>query len=173
MGIKWRGYSAVLRDRSLLGLVAYMVVPLFVAGVGCVLLAGTVERMHDTSVFSGRGERAVGIVVARDGHPGPPKTSAIIVRFTAADGSRHTFRESGEGRVGATVRVLYDPQNPGKATTRSPAFRWVMASMLMVVCAVMILVGAGISFVLGREILHEVREGIDIPQDEPAARSDR
>ncbi|QXJ24524.1 DUF3592 domain-containing protein [Actinomadura graeca] len=137
---------------------AYLVVPLLVAGFGCALLVGTVKRMHDTSVFGGRGVHAIGTIVARDGQPGPPRTSAIVVRFTAADGSRRIFRESGDGRVGDTVRVLYDPQDPGRATTRSPAYRWVMTGVLMVVCAVVILVGGGIFVVLGRDVLREVRQ---------------
>ncbi|MGH3239025.1 MAG: hypothetical protein ACRDNL_01515 [Spirillospora sp.] len=90
--------------------------------LGFALLSGGLERMGDASALADRGRPTIGIV--RDTRtesqgPGTGVKKEVLVRFAVADGTRHSVWSSGDEKVGAAVRLLYDPEDPENASTES------------------------------------------------------
>ncbi|TDC44356.1 hypothetical protein E1281_34285 [Actinomadura sp. KC345] len=100
------------------------VIALCVPIIGFTMLGDGVDEMRDASALGDRGRYTVGTVqdtrVESDG-PTTGYDHHILVRFTASDRSRHDVWADGDRRVGAGVRVLYDPRDPETATTGSVA----------------------------------------------------
>ena len=103
------------------GLLAVVgIVVLIMAGIA-VVRAGARE-FGTASALSERGRTAVGTVISKQILKGPPhtgETDLIRIRFTADDGDQHVVRVEGDRRVGARIRVLYDPADPHVAVTES------------------------------------------------------
>ncbi|MFI0373202.1 DUF3592 domain-containing protein [Actinomadura sp. 1N219] len=98
------------------------VIALCVPIIGFSWFFGGVEQMGDASALADRGRPAIGVVqdvrVESQG-PGMGVKKDVLVRFSASDGTRHAVWAPGDERVGAAVRVLYDPRDPENASTES------------------------------------------------------
>jgi Protein of unknown function (DUF3592) len=121
--------------------IVWLLLALGIVGFGVKLLV-------DTRQFLATAAAADGVIVGTypaersydtGGEHGPSVTRIVhlpIVRFTTADDEVVQFRsgtDAAGSRVGASVRVLYDPANPRTARVDSWLTRWVPAVGLILV----------------------------------------
>lgn len=136
---------------------ATFILPLFCCGSGVVALVGLVMVLR-TQTFIKRAQTVQGRYVARSTHDStsvPERTvSYAVVEFQTADGRAVQFEaRTGtpfEGRkIGQTIMVRYDPQNPQKAVVATFFETWGPA---LIILATGVLMGcialAGIAYMM-------------------------
>ncbi|RII17822.1 hypothetical protein DSC45_13040 [Streptomyces sp. YIM 130001] len=94
------------------------------------LIAALVTGGHTVAGLTSS-ERAEGTVVALELDRGAEPVTYPVIEFAAADGTRHTFRDSVGSQPpaydkGEQVEVLYDADSPGDAEINSFVSLWLL-----------------------------------------------
>jgi hypothetical protein len=145
------------RGARLAGIVAALLaacaLTVFVAVVGYRGATNGVDRISAMSRLSSHGRVAQGTVIGkRDQENGPAGHSEWIrVRFTAEDGTRYELWTVGDQKVGDTVRVRYDPREPGHAIVGSMTLQKVNGVLLIVVSLLLAISAPSLFLKLGWE----------------------
>jgi hypothetical protein len=131
MGSPWRRVRRSVDKET----IVWLLVALGIVGFG-------VKQLVDTRQFLATAAAADGVIVGTypaersvdtGGEHGPSVTRIVhlpVVRFTTADDEVVRFRsgtDAAGSRVGASVRVLYDPANPRDARVDLWLARWIPA----------------------------------------------
>ncbi|TMR89592.1 DUF3592 domain-containing protein [Nonomuraea basaltis] len=109
--------------------------------LGVVMVGSGWSMLDEASDLSGHGRSTTGVVVSREWvTSGMGSTPKIDVSFVAFDGTRHVVRHTGDERVGARIKVLYDPANPDKSSVEPVASQRGLG-VFLIVCGVIFTVG--------------------------------
>ncbi|WP_165975899.1 DUF3592 domain-containing protein [Actinomadura rubrisoli] len=117
--------------------------------LGVLMVGWGWSMLGDASVLSESGRSTTGVVVSRElVRAGMGTTPKIDVSFTAFDGTRHVVRYTGDERVGAHIKVLYDPANPDRSSIETTRSQRGLA-VFIIVCGVIFAVGTPCLFAWG------------------------
>jgi hypothetical protein len=129
------------------------VLPLVFLLVGVGLLIAATAYWTRTRTFLRRAAETIGEVVALEEEPsseaGEPPTYRPVVSFSIGPAQRVTFKSTAhsnpaEYQVGASVRVLYDPDRPHEARIRSFTSLWLLLAILSGLGFIFTALGAGL-----------------------------